>query len=201
MKKVLYFIGGILSFVFLYPYIFFKKAKMYQDEKHYDVAIVLGHPSLKNGQPSLIMLSRVEKAVQLWKRRQVDYLIMSGAAVHNDIVEAIMMKEIALALGVQEEAIILETQARNTYQNMMYSQAILNDRSFHQCLIVTSRWHLKRAQFFVNKFKIKGKMVASKTPDYPKLYLLCIYFYESICMMKCHYYEMKSILKKRGFLK
>lgn len=196
MKKLFYLVISLLAFIFLYPWLFFRKADMYQGKKHRDVAIVLGYPGLKNGQPSLFMLSRVEKAVQLWKQHHVDYLIMSGGAAHNDMIEATMMKEIAVQLGVPKDAIFIETKARNTYQNLLYTKEILDKYAFHSCLIVTNTWHIKRAQFFVDKFKIDGEMVACRTPDYPKFYLFYTYIHESICMMKCHYYELKSYLKR-----
>ena len=71
--------------------------------KKYDCMIVCGYPAKENGEPSELMKTRVERAVELWENKRASYLIFSGAAVANRHVEAQVMKSYAVSLGVPKD--------------------------------------------------------------------------------------------------
>ena len=116
----------ISAFVMLNAVVFFivfpnprKKAK----KENYDCAIVCGYFANSDGTPSEFMKSRVDKAVELWKKEKVKYLLLSGGAVRNEHTEAYVMKKYAMKLGVPEDVILIESEAVSTYHNMLYAKA------------------------------------------------------------------------------
>ena len=55
------------------------------------------------------------------------------------------MRELAVNLGVPDGAIILETQAASTYQNVVFTSRILEAHGWRSALLVTSPYNTRRA--------------------------------------------------------
>jgi uncharacterized SAM-binding protein YcdF (DUF218 family) len=75
--------------------------------------------------------SVADYAVNLYKKGYAPYILFSGGSgkLTKDIFdkpEALVFKDIALASGVQEEAIIVETESTNTGENVSFSRNLLN---------------------------------------------------------------------------
>ena len=99
------------------------------------------------------MAERSETAASLYKEGLVPSIIPSGGVVHatelGDMSEAEYMAHRLRALGVPDEAVILETQATTTIENMVFGTEVL-ERSFHphgpfSVYVVTSAPHLRRS--------------------------------------------------------
>src|SRR5690606_14470686 len=57
-------------------------------------------------------------------------------------------REHALALGVPDEAIIVEPRARNTGENIAFSRALLNDRGIHpDSVMLISKPYMERRAY------------------------------------------------------
>ncbi len=164
MKNVSWMSVGLLFANVLLFCVMFRRPKVRWDQDCYDCAIVCGCRVNDDGQPSEALKARVEKAVELWKERRVRYLIVSGAAVHNDYVEAEAMKCYAMESGVPDEYILKEKQAVSTYHNLRYSGRIMRNCNFQSCVVVTSGWHLRKADHYARKNVERYVMAAAKRP-------------------------------------
>lgn len=162
MKKKVLWIGFVNIAIFL---IVFKKPQKNQKQLKYDCAIICGYPANNDGSPSLIMKSRVEKAVELYEQGKVKYFIFSGGSVHNQYEEAVVMANYANKLGIPENVIIKETKAKCTYHNLMYAGEIMNKKNLDSCLVITNSWHLRKADHYARKFKLNYAMVSAKRPE------------------------------------
>ena len=109
---------------------------------------------------------RVMKAVQLYKYKNIQKIIFSGGNngisnyENNKVPEAILMKELALKMGVKEEDIIVESNSKNTIENIKNVYNILKKVDVNKIIIITSQFHLKRSyliarDIFPNQIKIK----------------------------------------------
>src|SRR5439155_15345336 len=59
--------------------------------------------------------------------------------------EAEVMKELAIANGVPASAIVLEQSAKNTHENVLFTDAILREHGWKKILLVSSPYHMRRA--------------------------------------------------------
>jgi uncharacterized SAM-binding protein YcdF (DUF218 family) len=82
--------------------------------------LVLGYPSASDGKPDRVQEVRVAAGVRGYHYERCDRLVFSGAAVQNQIVEAQTMAQLARDSGVRSDRLILETQARNTWENIKF---------------------------------------------------------------------------------
>ncbi len=87
---------------------------------------------------------RVTQAIGLYRQGMAPRLIFSSGYVFT-LREAEVMKAVAVANGVPPEAIVLEEQAANTYQNVEFTRRILNEHGWKRVLLVSSPYHMRRA--------------------------------------------------------
>ena len=87
---------------------------------------------------------RVQHAANLYLAGYSSHLVFSSGFVFA-FQEAEVMRDLAVALGVPPEAIILERQASSTYENVIYTRDIMIANNWEQLLIVSSPYHMRRA--------------------------------------------------------
>jgi uncharacterized SAM-binding protein YcdF (DUF218 family) len=113
------------------------------------VVLVLGYPSHSDGTADRVQKMRVAAGVGAYRHYNCDRLVFSGAAVKNQIVEAQTMAQLARGSGVPSAKIGLETQARNTWENIKFSIPTLakSDR----ILIASDSLHAQRGRRYLCK--------------------------------------------------
>lgn len=99
--------------------------------------------------------ARVIEAIKLYNAGWAPVLIFSGAALDKSgPSNAEAMRKQALAAGIPESAIILETEALDTKENAFRTSALLSS-NFTRIILVTSPYHQRRAglefQFFLGE--------------------------------------------------
>lgn len=87
---------------------------------------------------------RVQHAANLYLAGYSSHLVFSSGFVFA-FQEAEVMRDLAVALGVPPEAIILERQASSTYENVIYTRDIMIANNWEQLLVVSSPYHMRRA--------------------------------------------------------
>jgi uncharacterized SAM-binding protein YcdF (DUF218 family) len=91
---------------------------------------------------------RVLYAAQLYGAGKAQLIIACGGRLpwmKKSSAEAPAMGELLRTWGVPEEAILLETGSRNTYENALYTKRLLEAHSLKHVLLVTSALHMPRA--------------------------------------------------------
>ncbi len=121
-------------------------------EKHFDTLIVLGTPSKLDGSPSLEMAERVNEAVREYRAGVATHIIMTGAAAHNHFIESQVMADDAVQQGVPREAVVVETQAKDTIQNIWYSRQIMQAHGWHSAEVISSPYHLPRTALILTHY-------------------------------------------------
>ncbi len=129
-----------------------------------DVIIVLGYHVRKDGNLSSILRERINKAAELYHEEIAKTVICTGAAVANDYIEADVMADALIELGVPDCDIICEKFAKNTYENLVNSKEIMQDKKLKTAVIVSSPWHLRKASSYAFKVGMDHTMEKSKIP-------------------------------------
>lgn len=116
--------------------------------------IVLGGGIKDDGSLPEEAKKRVEKGVELFK--EGDSLIMSGKWSFLEektfsTTEAQAMKAYALILGISEKNIFLEEQSQDTLGNAYFCKRIVEKQGWDCLIVVTSKFHEKRASFIFER--------------------------------------------------
>ena len=98
------------------------------------------------------LASRINQAVSLYKDHYASKILMSGGTDKGDNVnEAETMKKIATQDGIPEASILMEMKSTSTYQNLAFSQKILNKAGIKSIIIVTDPSTNARAELVASQ--------------------------------------------------
>ena len=122
----------------------------------YVVVLGGGHVRAPNmpifSQLSTSTLARVVAGISLHRKHPGSKLVLSGGRGFDLIPDAKMMKRAALELGVAAHAIVLESQSRDTIEEVLLLKSIVRDDPF---VLVTSASHMPRAMAMFKKAGLK----------------------------------------------
>jgi uncharacterized SAM-binding protein YcdF (DUF218 family) len=115
-----------------------------------DVLIVLGCSPKKDGRPSDCMISRVRKALQLYRRHNYSKVLLSGGPSRYGVPEAAVMRVMLLNF-IPPDRILVERRSRSTVQNALFCWGLLNEEEVKRVTVVTSAHHIPRAKYIFRK--------------------------------------------------
>jgi len=118
-----------------------------------DVVVVLGggaHDinSLNKTFPNEVTIARLLSAVDVYNKKGAKYFVCMGKG-SGKIPEGDLMAQLAQKLGVPKEKIVVEAKSISTWASAVELHRMFDNKNISIGL-VTSAWHLKRAQ---NEFK------------------------------------------------
>ena len=131
--------------------------------QHYEVGIVLGGMSEYNNDLDRLSIrrggDRIWQAIALYKRGVIKKILISGddgSVIDRSLKEAMRFKQELIVWGIPEEAILIDTVSKNTYQNAVESVKMLKQSysKMPSCLLITSALHMKRAKACFDKLGI-----------------------------------------------
>ena len=124
--------------------------------KKSDAIIVLGCAVYGN-YPSPFFRARLDEALRLYNKGYSRYIIVSGGkGPGENISEAEAGKEYLVARGVPTKFILVENKSFSTYENLLFSKQIMDSNSLKKAVIISNRFHLKRASIIARKVGIKA---------------------------------------------
>ncbi len=92
---------------------------------------------------------RVIYAAHIYKQGKVQHILLSGGEIEwmssGSTTPAEDMASILIELGVPKDALWLENESKNTYENAIDAKKILDEQEINQILLVTSAMHMPRS--------------------------------------------------------
>lgn len=92
---------------------------------------------------------RVLYAAHLYRQGAAPHILLTGGEIDwqsgSGSSPADQMSLILMEIGIPQEALWLETQSQNTYENAVNSKIILEEKGINRILLVTSAMHMPRA--------------------------------------------------------
>jgi uncharacterized SAM-binding protein YcdF (DUF218 family) len=145
-----------------------------------DFVVVLGSGLRPDGGVPPLLANRLERGRQVWAvldrqegldRRADEFkpmLIVSGGKGDDERVpEAAAMASYLIARGFPADRLLLEDRSRNTEENLVFSQAIMNElRPGARVTVVTSDFHAFRAALLARRLGIRGQVTGARVAGY-----------------------------------
>ncbi|WKV08602.1 YdcF family protein [Thermoanaerobacterium sp. CMT5567-10] len=121
-----------------------------------DAIIVLGCAVYEKN-PSPFFKERLNEAIKLYKEGLGKYIIVSGGeGPGEDISEAEAGKEYLLKNGIPDNTILKDDKSYSTLQNLKNSKKIMDEKSLKTAIIVSNKFHLKRASIIAKEAGINA---------------------------------------------
>jgi uncharacterized SAM-binding protein YcdF (DUF218 family) len=140
LKQRLHILLIVLALIGI-PYLLIREARLilsvehnaWVEDQRADCAVVL------TGGPN-----RVREGFSLLTQKRVKKLIISGVNKASSLRE--IFPELPYYGNISEEDVLLEKRSNTTYGNAQQSQALIEALKCSSVILVTSRWHMYRAE-------------------------------------------------------
>lgn len=127
----------------------------------YDVVVVLGAALETDGSPSVALNRRARHGVALVNSGAASSILFSGGAAVNGVSEAEAMLQIGLAMNLDPQQALVESDSGSTWENAQKSAVMIKAAGWSKVVLVSDEYHLPRARL---AFKAAGIAVAVSSP-------------------------------------
>jgi len=164
----------LIKFIFTILILWFPAHSMYitidglNDKKqNADVAIVLGNKINENGAPSERLKARLNQTLELYNRKRIKKIIVSGGLGKEGFWEGTEMKNYLVAHSIPAEKIIVDNYGNDTEKTVKNSIRIMDSLNFKSAITVSQYFHQTRTK---KLFKKNGfENIESSSPEYFEL--------------------------------
>jgi len=113
------------------------------------VAVVFGASVYGNGALSPILEDRVDTAIELYRARKVDRILVSGDSRHPSYNEPKAMREYLVGKNhVAPDDVIVDYAGRSTYETCLRAKQVFG---LDRAVLVSQGYHLPRALYIANQ--------------------------------------------------
>ncbi|BBG01343.1 MULTISPECIES: YdcF family protein [Pseudonocardia] len=131
-----------------------------------DWVLVLGS-GLRGSEVPPLLASRIRTGMEELGRREARLLVLSGGKGSDEqLAEGEAMRRWAVAHGADPDVLRVETDSRNTEQNLRFSDTLVRDEVSGSGLVVTSNYHAFRAAVLARRLGIDAQAVGAPTAGY-----------------------------------
>ncbi|TGD20017.1 YdcF family protein [Levilactobacillus suantsaiihabitans] len=163
---VLFWFYNYLTMLFIYQ---FNHPRYKQD-----YLIVLGAGLLNGDEVSPLLGQRIDRGLKFYRKQlaktgRPPMMIFSGGQGGDETVaEGVAMRRYALAKGLPADHAIAEDQSKTTYENMVFSQRIIDQRgpAKPRVTFVTNGYHTFRAGMIARKAGLRANGIGAHTAKF-----------------------------------
>ena len=126
--------------------------KNVNEKEHFQIGILLGGMISLTSSEENIQFSnhndRLLNTLDLFNSKKIDKILITGAAgsLSSDLKESQILKKYLNKVGVPDSCILIEDKSKNTYENAIYCEKILNNFPINNSyLVITSDYHMRRS--------------------------------------------------------
>ncbi|MBR3281223.1 MAG: YdcF family protein [Clostridia bacterium] len=138
-----------------------------------DAIIILGCQIKKDGTLTKLLQNRVDRAIEFSKmqkeksNKEILFVPSGGKGKDEVTSEAQAMKKYMIEQGIDENRILLEDQSKNTYENIKFSNSIINEKiNDAKIAFSTTNYHVLRAGSIATEQNLKYEGIGAKTKTY-----------------------------------
>jgi uncharacterized SAM-binding protein YcdF (DUF218 family) len=133
-----------------------------------DAVVVFGARVKSDGTASITLANRVTTASELYREGLADTIVMTGGIEPSGVDETIVMRDLAVQLGVPSDAILLDPRGHNTSASVANTMRILRDNGWHRILAVSQFYHLPRIKLAYARAGLDAWTVPARTTSIPR---------------------------------
>jgi len=165
LKSVLYsaaLVLVLLLFSFFYTNQDRENYRTYRTNNKLVVGVVLGAAVWSNNRPSPSLSARVDKAIDLYNKKLIDKIQLTGSNAPGEMSEAKVALFYLYKRLVNIDDIWLEENTTSTTEQVRFiKDNLINQNNVGNIVIISDSYHLTRVRAICNFYKIKAFFAAS----------------------------------------
>lgn len=153
----------VLSLWALYQVWYYAQARPLQ---HADAVVVLGAAAWGKN-PSPVFKERINYGVNLYQQGLAPKLIFTGGTpIEGYPTEAAVAARYAGKQGIKQADMLLETQSRDTYENLLNTKVLASQNDIDSMIVVSDPHHLARAHYIADDLDMNIQTAPTPTSRY-----------------------------------
>lgn len=154
----------LLHIVRVYYYV--DDSQLYFDfGKQADAGVILGAAVWGGNRPSPVLRERINKGYELYSKKIVPRLVLTGGGSPNEMTEAEVAKNELKKFGVPERDLIVEDKSNSTIEQIHFVRDKYYTRlKWNKIIVVSDRFHLLRAKEISAFNGLDADGIATETP-------------------------------------
>ena len=145
----------------------------YEPETKVDFLIILGCGLRSDGTPTPLLRGRIERALAFDEKqreqtgRELTFIASGGQGADEAVAESTAIKRYLIGRGVPESRIIEENRSTNTFENMKFSDEIIQSVDPNATVAFsTTNYHVFRSGLFARRVKMRAVGMGARTKWY-----------------------------------
>ena len=171
LESLVYTTIAYLECVLIGTIIIALKSVKQKENYNIDYMIILGCKIRNDGSLTPLLRGRVDKAIE-FRNKQKELtgkdlvFVPSGGKEKDEVIsESEAMKNYLLEQGINKKNILVENKSTNTYENIKFSNKLINDKNANICFSTTN-YHVLRAGLIATSQGLSIQGIGSKTKAY-----------------------------------
>lgn len=154
----------VLVFYMIYNYE--DDSKIYESgDRKSDAGVVLGAAVWGGNRPSPVLRERINKGFEIYQKKYVQKLILTGAGSPNEMTEAEVAKNELIKYGVDPKHLLVEKKSNSTNEQIRNVRDRYYFRgNFRRIIIVSDNFHLFRSKEICRFDGLEVDCFSSDTP-------------------------------------
>lgn len=155
-----------LVIVFLKVYTFKDDADIYEaGSKKADAGAILGAAVWGGNKPSPVLRERINKGYEIYNKKFVPRLIVTGGGSKNEMTEADVAKNELLKYGIDAKNLDIENTSNSTLEQILWIRDFLyKSRNWKKIILVSDNFHLFRSKQICRFNDMDADAISSDTP-------------------------------------
>jgi len=162
----------ILVFLVGISVIFFKIYNFTDDSEYYfsgtrkaDAGVLLGAAVWGGNRPSPVLRDRINKAYDIYKKKIVSKLVLTGGGSPNEMSESEVSRNELIKYGVDKNNLIIESFSNSTIEQIIFLRdSIYTRNNWNKVILISDNYHLFRASQFCSFNNINADCISAETP-------------------------------------
>jgi len=127
-----------------------------------DVAVVLGAAVWSNNKPSEILISRLNKALELLNANFINKIQLTGSNAPGELTEAEVAFNYIKNFNIDTNRILIESKTTSTNEQIQFIKSeLINKGNYKNIIIISDRYHIPRINEITKFFNLKIICIAS----------------------------------------
>jgi len=162
-------IGAIIiyAFFFVFAAIFIEQNSL-SDKEHVlnkktgNIAVVLGAAVWSTNKPSPTLAARVDKSIELYRKKFVSRIIFTGSNAPGELSEAAVAYNYAKQMGVRPDFIEVEENTTSTNEQIAFIKNNISGRDYiSDIILISDSYHLPRILEISSFYDVDIKVASS----------------------------------------
>jgi len=162
----LFLIPILLLIVFFKVYTFKDDSEKYLDaENKADAGVILGAAVWGGNRPSPVLRERINKGFEIYDRKNVRKLVLTGGGSPNEMTEGDVSKNELIKYGVDPKNLIVENSSNSTMEQLLFVREFLyKTMNWKKIILISDNYHLYRSKEICAFNGINADAISSDTP-------------------------------------